>query len=117
MPQFLNSLPSLESSAPKLISCQAGASKLYWFKGQSQSYVMIDDQSASLSWCQAPIWELRPDFNVENVIIIRGCKWNEAISNIKCNVSNTQCNTCATSYVTADNSRSIAYLISKVIYK
>jgi hypothetical protein len=29
---------------------------------QSQSYVMIDGQSASLSWCQAPIWGLRRDF-------------------------------------------------------
>jgi hypothetical protein len=33
-------------------------------------------------------------FNIENVII-RGCKWNEAISNRKCNnlsVSNRNCN-------------------------
>jgi hypothetical protein len=29
---------------------------------QSQSYVTTDGQSASLSWCQAPIWGLRPDF-------------------------------------------------------
>jgi hypothetical protein len=29
---------------------------------QSQSYIMTDGQSASLSWCQAPIWGLRPDF-------------------------------------------------------
>jgi hypothetical protein len=31
------------------------------FKGwsQSQSYVMTEGQSASLSWCQAPIWDLR----------------------------------------------------------
>jgi hypothetical protein len=29
---------------------------------QSQNYVTTDDQSASLSWCQAPIWGLRPDF-------------------------------------------------------
>jgi hypothetical protein len=27
---------------------------------QSQSYVTTDGQSASLSWCQAPIWDLRP---------------------------------------------------------
>jgi hypothetical protein len=28
-----------------------------WFKhGQSQSYVTTDGPSASLSWCQAPIW-------------------------------------------------------------
>jgi hypothetical protein len=29
---------------------------------QSQNYVMTDGQSASLSWCQTPIWGLRPDF-------------------------------------------------------
>jgi hypothetical protein len=29
---------------------------------QSQSYVMTDSQSASLSWCQSSIWGLRPDF-------------------------------------------------------
>jgi hypothetical protein len=28
----------------------------------SLSYVTTDGQSASLSWCQAPIWGLRPDF-------------------------------------------------------
>jgi hypothetical protein len=29
---------------------------------QCQNYVTTDSQSASLSWCQAPIWGLRPDF-------------------------------------------------------
>jgi hypothetical protein len=29
---------------------------------QSQIYVTTDGQSASLSWCQAPIWGLRPYF-------------------------------------------------------
>jgi hypothetical protein len=29
---------------------------------KSQSYVTTDGQSASLLWCQAPIWDLRPDF-------------------------------------------------------
>jgi hypothetical protein len=29
---------------------------------QSQNYITTDGQSASLSWCQAPIWGLRPDF-------------------------------------------------------
>jgi hypothetical protein len=29
---------------------------------QSQSYVTTDGQSASLSWCQAPIWGTIPDF-------------------------------------------------------
>jgi hypothetical protein len=31
-------------------------------ESQSRSYVTTDGQSASLSWCQAPIWGLRPDF-------------------------------------------------------
>jgi hypothetical protein len=29
---------------------------------QIQSYVMTDGQSASLTWCQAPIWNPTPDF-------------------------------------------------------
>jgi hypothetical protein len=29
---------------------------------QSQRYATTDGQSVSLSWCQAPIWDLRPDF-------------------------------------------------------
>jgi hypothetical protein len=32
-----------------------------WRLSQSQSYVMTDGQSTSLSWCQSPIWDLRPD--------------------------------------------------------
>jgi hypothetical protein len=36
---------------------------LYLFcQSQRQSYVTTDAQSASLSWCQAPIWGLWPDF-------------------------------------------------------
>jgi hypothetical protein len=27
-----------------------------------KSYVTTDGQSASMSWCEAPIWDLRPDF-------------------------------------------------------
>jgi hypothetical protein len=48
-------------SAPKLISRQAGISKLDWVL-QSESYVTTDGQSASLSWYKAPIRGLRPDF-------------------------------------------------------
>jgi hypothetical protein len=55
-------------------------------------------------------------FNVENVNL-RGYKWNETVSNRISNVSNEKCNTCATFYVTADNSRPMAYLILKVICK
>jgi hypothetical protein len=32
-------------------------------QSRSQSYVTTDGQPASLSWCQAPIWDLRPDFH------------------------------------------------------
>jgi hypothetical protein len=32
------------------------------FTVQSQNYITTDGQSASLSWCQAPIWGPRPDF-------------------------------------------------------
>jgi hypothetical protein len=35
---------------------------LWLTQSRSQSYVTTDSQSASLSWCQAPIWDLRPDF-------------------------------------------------------
>jgi hypothetical protein len=31
-------------------------------ESESESYVMTDGQSASLSWNKAPIWGLRPDF-------------------------------------------------------
>jgi hypothetical protein len=55
-------------------------------------------------------------FNVENVNL-RGCKWNETVSNRICNVINEMCNPCATSYATVDNSRPMAYLILKVICK
>jgi Ni,Fe-hydrogenase I large subunit len=30
-------------------------------ESESESYIMTDDQSASLSWNKAPIWSLRPD--------------------------------------------------------
>jgi hypothetical protein len=37
--------------------------KEFWKEqSQSQSYVTTDSQSASLSWWQAPIWGLRPNF-------------------------------------------------------
>jgi hypothetical protein len=32
-------------------------------QSKSQSYVMTDSQSASLSWCHAPIWDPRPIFS------------------------------------------------------
>jgi hypothetical protein len=38
---------------------------------QSQSYIAIDSQSASLSWCQAPIWDPRPIFSLLSLISFR----------------------------------------------
>jgi hypothetical protein len=35
------------------------------------SYVTTDSQSVSLSWCQAPIWDLRPIFLLLSLIISR----------------------------------------------
>jgi hypothetical protein len=32
------------------------------YLSRSQTYVTTDGQSASLSWCQAPVWGQRPDF-------------------------------------------------------
>jgi hypothetical protein len=37
---------------------------------QSQSYITIDGQSASLSWRQAPIWDLQAIFLHLSVIIL-----------------------------------------------
>jgi hypothetical protein len=35
----------------------------FWFdESESESSVTTDGQSASLSWCQAPIWDLQLDF-------------------------------------------------------
>jgi hypothetical protein len=48
------------SSASKLISRQAGVSKLDLLY-LSLSLVTTDCQSASLSWKKAPIWGLRPN--------------------------------------------------------
>jgi hypothetical protein len=53
--------------------------------------------------------ETGASFNVQN-LNLRGYKWNGNVSNKIRYVSTGKCNTCATSYVTADNSRSMAYL-------
>jgi hypothetical protein len=41
----------------------------YECKDSSQSYITTDSQSASLSWCQAPIWDPRPIFSILFFII------------------------------------------------
>jgi hypothetical protein len=40
-------------------------------QSQSQSYITTDGQSASLSWCQAPIWDPRPAFLLLSLIVFR----------------------------------------------
>jgi hypothetical protein len=39
----------------------------------NQSYVTTDGQSANLSWCQAPICCLRPDFDYVKQLRVRWC--------------------------------------------
>jgi hypothetical protein len=46
-------------------------SKLGVIPSQSQSYITTDGQSASLFWCQAPIWHPRPIFPLLSFIIFR----------------------------------------------
>jgi hypothetical protein len=40
-------------------------------QSQSHSYMTTDGQSASLSWCQAPIWDPQPNFLLLPLIIFR----------------------------------------------
>jgi hypothetical protein len=52
-PQLLNCLlKSLTKDSPTDLNSES----------ESDSYVMTDGQSASLSWKKAPIWGLRPEF-------------------------------------------------------
>jgi hypothetical protein len=37
-------------------------------QSKGQSYITTDGQSASLSWCQAPIWDSRPFFLLPLII-------------------------------------------------
>jgi hypothetical protein len=64
----------------------------YQSRSQSQNYVTADYQSASLSWCQALIWEQRPIFLLLSLIIfiqLRIC-WCATPSLIRCRVSSFQ---------------------------
>jgi hypothetical protein len=54
-------LPSAEKSELRTEMKVSWTQVLQWLS-QSRSYVMTDRQSASLSWCQGPIWDLRRDF-------------------------------------------------------
>jgi hypothetical protein len=53
-----------------------------WLSIQSQRYITTDSQSASLSRCQAPTWNLRPIFPNLSLIIFRQLRvcWCEAPS-------------------------------------
>jgi hypothetical protein len=56
---------SLVSISPEVTFGQFDLSISYHslsFSRVCQSYIMTDAQSASLSWCQAPIWDPRPIF-------------------------------------------------------
>jgi hypothetical protein len=44
-----------------------------FLQSESQSYIMTNGQSASLSWCQAPIWDLQQIFLLS--LIIFGQLW------------------------------------------
>jgi hypothetical protein len=46
----------------QVLYSQTPVIELTKLQSQCQSYVTTDGQSANLSWCQAPIWGLRPDF-------------------------------------------------------
>jgi hypothetical protein len=49
------------ASRDQVLSSQPPLQKSTTLTNKSQSYVTTDGQSASLSWCQAPIWGVRPD--------------------------------------------------------
>jgi hypothetical protein len=58
-----------------------------WLTNQTQSqnqiYVTTDGRSASLSWCQALIWELRPDFFLSDncgFVDVGSTLWREGLS-------------------------------------
>jgi hypothetical protein len=44
------------------VICISDWSLVSRIESECESYITTDGHSASLSWCQAPIWGLRPDF-------------------------------------------------------
>jgi hypothetical protein len=63
---FIN-LHTVQITTAHTVSSQSVMSSLvvacWWIvRREWVSYITTDGQSASLSWCQAPIWGLRPDF-------------------------------------------------------
>jgi hypothetical protein len=60
--------------------CPPSIPQLNYSESQSQNYVTTYGQSASLSWCQAPIWGLRPDFYYRQTVaglLMRGAHSDE----------------------------------------
>jgi hypothetical protein len=62
LPVGSQTAPDLSYCSSQLTACRPARLIVYKLLSQSQSYVMTDGQSASMSWCQAPIWSPRPDF-------------------------------------------------------
>jgi hypothetical protein len=52
------------------INSETVISLLHYFSSECQSYITTDSQSASLSWCQAPIWDPRPIFSLTNSVAL-----------------------------------------------
>jgi hypothetical protein len=85
--------PNLEGQVPIFISPRNRVAQLYpqalgslfvasliiLNEHTSQSYATTDGQSASLSWCQAPIWDLRPYFFSDSCGVedVRRPRWRE----------------------------------------
>jgi hypothetical protein len=74
-------------------------------QSQSQSYITTDGHLASLSWCQAPIWDPRPIFLLLSLIIFRQLRvcWCGAPSLTRGWVCNLQCNDASSSYIVTDD--------------
>jgi hypothetical protein len=44
---------------------------LYYILSYITYYIMTDGQSASLSWCQVPIWDPQPIFHLLSFIVLK----------------------------------------------
>jgi hypothetical protein len=82
---------------------------------------MTDSQLASLSWCQTPIWDLRPDFFFLGGLTVVGLLMWSALSderkgmsltlyNVQYSVSTTLCSSQSQTYVmTVGQSASLSW--------
>jgi hypothetical protein len=62
---FESSLSNIDANTKVKNICKS------YCQSQSPSYVTTHGQSASLSWCQAPIWDPRPIFLLLYLIFLR----------------------------------------------